>query len=206
MRLTDNKIECDGCVLYQVARYNTIKHAEELGGYIERNLFNKIDKSGWIGSGSKIYNCPNLQGKFIIHENVLVHNSILKGHIIIKNDVHILNSSITCTMNRMIIENKAFIQDRHFAGNGLYTQELFNDGDFIYLHQEGVHVIRTDHYARVNCTCLTYEKAWKVLNSDALWQTMMTKYFKYTPEVFKNSTREWLKKQCWEGLQKLRQG
>lgn len=207
MRLTDTKIVYDECVLYQVARYNMQTHCEELGGYIEKQLFHQLDENSWIGLNSYVYKCPLLRGKIIIGKNVTVVDSILNGRFFIKDDVVISGSNIRTRYYNCVIGKCAQIYNKTFVGTGTYEAKLFDDEYFHYQCYGTIDVVMTKRYCKVYCLTMTYEDAWMYLHNDLLWEQLRHKYQDTTPfQLFSEETRCWMREQCTIGLNKLRQG
>lgn len=207
MKLTDNKIELEGCILYQVARFNTTTSSEELGGYIEPKLFRQIDPNSWIGTNSYVYRCPMLCGRIIIKNNSKVVDSILNGNFFIKNNVIIDGCNIKTRYYNCVIDNGAIIRNKMFVATGTYNAQLFNDEYFEYKCYGVVDLIMTKHYCKVFCLTMTYNEAWEYLHNDQLFVNLQKKYQDTTPmQLFLPETKEWLLQQCLIGLNKLRQG
>lgn len=206
MRLTENKIEYDGCVLFQVARYNTITHQEELGGYIEKSLFKTIDNSGWIDINSYVYRCSLFTGKFFIHKNVTIHDSIIQGNFIIRDNVEICGSNISTRHYHCVLDKNSKVLNKKFVGNGLWEEMLFNDGEFKHIFHNGIDLTLTTHYCKIGCLTLSYYAAWNYLTNETSWKKMEEKYKKESPNtLFTINTKHWLTEQCETQLKKLRQ-
>jgi hypothetical protein len=207
MRLTDNKIEYDGCILYQVARFNTVTHCEELGGYIEKKLFQQIDSNSWIGTNSYVYRCSLLHGKFIIKDNSIVVDSMLSGKFFIKDHVKISGCNIKTRYYNCIIDAGAQVLNKTFVATGTYNAKLFDDEYFEYKCYGVVDLIMTKHYCKVFCLTMTYLEAWKYLHDDQIFAELQNKYQSTSPmQLFLPDTKQWLLEQCIIGLNKLRQG
>ena len=207
MRLTDNKIEYDSCILYQVARFNTITCREELGGYIEKKLFKQLDPNSWIGANSYVYRCPLLKGKFIIKNNSKIVDSVLNGKFFIRDNVIISGCNIRTRYYNCVIDTGAHIFNKTFVATGTYDAKLFDDEYFEYKCYGVVDLIMTKHYCKVFCLTMTYLEAWKYLHDDEIFAELQKKYQSTSPmQLFLPETKQWLLEQCVIGINKLRQG
>lgn len=207
MRLTDNKITYDNCILYQVARFNTQLQKEELGGYIEKSLFYKLDSDSWIAVNSYVYRCPTLSGRMLIHSNVIINDSILNGRFFIKENVTISGCNIRTRHYNCVISKNCKIYNRNFVATGTYDSILFDDEYFEYKCNNTVDLIMTKHYCKVFCLTMTYTEAWEYLHNEKQWAALQHKYQNTTPfQLFTSEIKNWLLEQCLIGLNKLRQG
>ena len=207
MRLTGTKIEYDGHTLYQVARYSTQKHREELGGYIEKHLFIQLDPESWVAQNSYVYRCPSLRGKILIGKNVIVVDSILNGRFFIKDNAVISGSDIRTRHYNCIIDRGAQVYNKIFVGTGTYEAKLFDDEYFEYKRGHAIDLIMTKHYCKVGCLTMSYIEAWDYLHDEQKWNELKLKYQDTSPlQLFTNEGKQWLFEQCLIGLNKLRQG
>lgn len=207
MRLTDNKIEYDGCILYQVARYNRVKNTEEFGGFIEKHLFYKLSNKSWIGINSYVYRCIMLRGNIIVGKNTIINDSILNGDFLIKNHVIISGCNIKTRKYACVIDSKSSIYNKTFIATGRYEAKLFDDEYFNYKSYKNIDLITTKHYCRVLCMTMTYTEAWKYLHDETIWEQLRLKNQSTSPpQLFTPELKLWLLDECEIGLNKLRQG
>lgn len=202
--LTNTSIEFENHTLYQLQEIDMWGFKGKKVGYIDNDQFLSMPKNKFnIGTNAKIYN-TQFCGHIYIGNNSVISNSIIRGSISIGADCIIKDSILSTKIDKVAaFRNNTHINGQDILAIGIYTPKLFEDGQFITKMHNGIALILTDHYCRVNCKTMTYEEAWDYLCDDDKWQHLAITNYRDSQTVFLPSTKEWLREECYTQLQRL---
>ena len=198
--LTNNKVEFEGHTFIQIKREQS-NGEFELGGYVEETL-PKIRGEVWICKGSYVFGDCELDGKIRISPNCVIKNSKLYNILFVGADCQIINSNITGhAVHATVFDKNCIIEGQTIRTIGKYPPDFFCNGKFKMDTYNGVILLMTDNYCRVNCLTMTYEMAWEYLHNEEKWNYMMTKHQDF-PQIFHRDTKKWLYYWCEKQLQR----
>ena len=202
--LTTNTIEYDNKTFYQIARTNfNILGGIEYGGYVPNDRVLPHNEKSWIKENSIITEDCVCLGEIIIEENCIIINTIFCGKFRIGKNSNITNCEFYAKQNNLtIFEANSTIDNISLNTIGYYKNILFHDGLFQVERFNGVELILTDNYCRVNCKTLTYEEAWQYLTNSILWNDAKIKFYKDSSKVFNQETKNWFTKWCIQMLKR----
>ena len=202
--LTNNSIQFEGHTLYQLQEIDYWGFKGKYSGYVDNDYWIsnpniKLD----IGKNAKIYGIK-CHGHIYAGENSIIANDILRGSLSFGKNTVIRNSNIATQLDKVaIFNNECKVIDKDILAIGVYYPHLFEDGQFIVKMYNGINLILTDHYCRVNCKLMTYEEAWKYLHNDDIWHQLALKAYKDSQMVFTPNSKQWLLQECAAQLERL---